>query len=576
MRQIAISLFFLLFFVGEIFSQPKEVTIKLIHTSDIHGRIFSYDYMNNKPMKGGMARISSYVNNQRQKYPEHLLLLDGGDLLQGMPSMYYYDYKDTISTHICADVMNYMRYDAIALGNHDVETGHAVYDRWISQCHAPVLGANVLRNDGTTYLPPYKIFVIDGVKIAVLGMITPSVPEWVPEDRWEGLHFDDMEVSAKKWMKIIREKEHPDVVVGLFHLGVEPYKLDEGFNENSSLGIAMNVPGFDVILAGHDHTVYCEKLKNVAGDSVLIVDPAYGGDVVSDILLKVKLKDGKVVSKHSEGKLVKMKCYALEEAFLKNIAPKIEVVKSFISRPIGEIDKSVSIEDAFFGPSSLIDFVHGLQLKATGADISFTAPLSNDAKVSKGTIRVNDLFKLYQFENLLYTMELTGLEVKNYLELSYAIWTNQMKNPDDHLLLIKPVDGGNDYNFVNYSYRFDSAAGIIYTVDVTKPTGDKIQIKRMANGDPFDLTKKYKVALNSYRASGGGGLLTMGSGISVDSLRSRIVAVSNQDLRYYMMEWIEKKKKISPRTLNQWEFIPREWVKAAAKRDRKLLFETTE
>lgn len=576
MKRFTISLLLIVVLVGTIFAQPREVAIKLIHTSDIHGRFYSHDFINDKPIDGGMDRISSYVKAQRKQYPGHVLLLDGGDLLQGQPSVYYYNYKDTISSHVCADAMNYMGYDAIEIGNHDIETGHPVYDRWISQCKAPVLGANILRNDGSNYLQPYKIFVIDGVKIAVLGLITPSIPAWLPENIWKGLHFEDMEISARKWMKIIQEKEHPHIVVGLFHSGVYPSKIDGIFNENASADVAKNIPGFDVVMAGHDHTPYCKKVTNIVGDSVLVINPAYGGSRVSDVLLKVKIEDNKVVSKCIKGKAIKMNCFQPDKDFLNYLAPQREAAKAFISRPVGKINKSISIRDAYFGSSAFIDLIHTVQLDVTGADISFTAPLIFDAKINKGVIYAHDMFKLYQFENLLYTMELTGAEVKKYLELSYAIWTNQMKSPDDHLLLLKREDEGRDYQFVNYSYNFDSAAGIIYTVDVTKPAGEKVQIKRMANGTPFSLDKKYKVAINSYRANGGGGLLTNGAGISRDSLKSRILNSSTNDLRYYMMEWIEKKGTISPRALNQWKFIPGKWVKHAIKRDKELLFKITD
>ncbi len=575
MKRLTISLLLIVFLAGTILAQPKEVSIKLIHTSDIHGKFFSYDFISRQSIDGGMARISSYVNEQRQIYPEHLLLLDGGDLLQGQPSVYYYNYKDTVSPHLCADVMNYMKYDAIALGNHDVETGHAVFDRWIKQCKAPVLGANVLRKDGSNYLLPYKMFVVDGVKIAVLGLITPSIPAWVPESAWAGLHFEDMEISARYWMKIIREKEHPDVVVGLFHSGVEPYKINGMFNENASADVAKNVPGFDVVMAGHDHTPYCKKLVNVAGDSVLVINPANGGFRVSDVLLKVKLKGGKVIYKCAIGKLVKMRHYDSDKAYLDNFAHQIEVSKAFILHPVGKIDKTIFLRDVYFGSSAFVDLIHSIQLDITGADISFTAPLSFDSQITKGEINIYDMFKLYEFENRLYTIELSGAEIKKYLEMSYGLWTNQMKSPDDHLLLLKKNDE-NSFSFVNYNYNFDSAAGIIYTVDVTKPIGGKVKIRSLANGKPFDMAKKYKVAINSYRANGGGGFLTAGAGIPLDSLSSRILKSPIKDFRSLMIDWFEKKGTVSPRALNQWKFIPCKWTKNAAERDRKLLFKITD
>ena len=576
MKRLTILLSLIAFLAGSILAQPKEVLIKLIHTSDIHGQFISYDYIKNSPINGGMARISSFVNEQRLIFPGHLLLLDGGDLLQGQPSVYYYNYKDTVSSHLCADVMNYMGYDAIALGNHDVETGHSVYDRWIRQCKAPVLGANVLRKDGSNYLQPYKIMFVDGVKIAILGLITPSIPVWVPQSAWSGLYFEDMEVSAKHWMKIIREEENPDIVIGLFHSGIEPYKIDGVFNENASAEVAKNVPGFDVVMAGHDHTAFCKKLVNVAGDSVLVINPANGGSRVSDVLLKVRLEGGKIIYKCAKGRLVKMKYYDPDTAYMNNFAPKLDAVKKFMIRPIGKLNKTISVRDAYFGSSAFIDLIHTIQLDITGADISFTAPLSFDIQVNKGTMSVHEMFKFYEFENQLYTIQLTGNEVKKYLEMSYGNWCNQMKSPDDHLLLLKRSEEDNSYSFLNYSYNFDSAAGINYTVDVTKPAGEKVCIKSMANGKPFDLKKKYKVAINSYRANGGGGFLTNGAGIPRDSLNSRILKTSTEDFRFLMMDWIEKKGSISPKPLNQWKFIPEKWVKPAAERDRKLLFKITD
>lgn len=296
-------------------SQDGEVTLKLIETSDVHGCYFPYDFIRNKPMKGSLARVSSYVKEQREKY-ENVILMDNGDILQGQPVAYYYNYMDTISEHVCAAMLNYMKYDVGTMGNHDVETGHAVYDRWVRQCNFPVLGANIVDNKtGKPYLPPYQVIEKEGVKIAILGMITPAIPSWLPEQLWSGLHFEDMEDCARKWVKIIREKENPDVLVGLFHAGPEGNKLDNVV-ENGSGNVAKSVPGFDVVFMGHDHTRRYEKVVNVEGDSVLLIDPANMSKVVSEVTFTIKKQDGKVVSKQVEGKLVNMDGYAPDADFM--------------------------------------------------------------------------------------------------------------------------------------------------------------------------------------------------------------------------------------------------------------------
>lgn len=551
-------------------SQDGEVTLKLIETSDVHGCYFPYDFIRNKTMKGSLARVSSYVKEQREKY-ENVILMDNGDILQGQPVAYYYNYMDTISEHVCAAMLNYMKYDVGTMGNHDVETGHAVYDRWVRQCNFPVLGANIVDNKTEKpYLPPYQVIEKEGVKIAILGMITPAIPSWLPEQLWSGLHFEDMEDCARKWVKIIREKENPDVLVGLFHAGPEGNKLDNVV-ENGSGNVAKSVPGFDVVFMGHDHTRRYEKVVNVEGDSVLLIDPANMSKVVSEVTFTIKKQDGKVVSKQVEGKLVNMDGYAPDADFMNIFSGAYETTMDFVSRNIGRIEHTISSKEAFFGPSAFVDLIHQLQLDIAGADISFCAPLSAYAEIKKGDICVSDMFNLYKYENLLYTMKLTGKEIKDFLEMSYALWTNQMQSPDDHLMLLNEEDNGFG-RFKNPSFNFDSAAGIIYTVDVTKPQGEKIRIERMANGEPFDLNKTYRVAVNSYRGNGGGDLLTKGAGIPKTELAKRIVYSTDKDLRYYLMKRIEEVKVLEPKPLNQWKFIPEEWTVPASKRDYDILF----
>jgi len=223
-----------------------------------------------------------------------------------------------------------------------------------------------------------------------------------------------------------------------------------------------------------------------------------------------------------------------------------------VSRPIGEFTETISSRDAMFGPSKFVDLIQTIQLNLTGADVSFTAPLSFDAKIDKGTVYVKDMFDLYRYENLLYTMELTGQEIKDYLEYSYGNWFNQMKSEDDHLLKFK-LDENGKLKFSERSkspeleeryYNFESAAGIDYVVDVTKHVGSRVIIKSFSNGKSFELNKMYKVAVNSYRGNGGGGHLTRGAKIPQEELSKRIINSTEKDLRYYLMKWIEKEKRL--------------------------------
>ena len=157
--------------------------------------------------------------------------------------------------------------------------------------------------------------------------------------------------------------------------------------------------------------------------------------------------------------------------------------------------------------------------------------------------------------------------------MSYGLWTNQMKGPDDHILLLDTMpDSGRRQGLMNFPYNMDSAAGIRYVVDVSKPEGERVVIQSMADGSPFDFDREYKVAVNSYRGNGGGELITRGAGIPHEELANRLVNCTEKDLRYYLMQRIIQQKVITPKRLDHWHFIPEEWVKPAIERDRKILF----
>lgn len=552
-------------------ADKKEVILNIIETSDVHGSYFPYNFITRKQQNGSLARLSSLVNERRSQYKDAFMLVDNGDILQGQPIAYYYNYIDTKTEHVCASMLNYLRYDLGNMGNHDVEPGHAVYDRWVSQCKFPVLGANIIdTRTNKPYLPPYKVLEREGVKVAVLGMITPAIPSWLPEQLWSGLRFDDMETTARYWVKIIKEKENPDIIIGLFHAGPEGNQLGDAI-ENGSEIVARNVPGFDVVFMGHDHQRHCRKVVNAAGDSVLITGPSNAARCVSDVMIKVVKKNGKLVKKEVSGQITELDAYPVDQTFMKTFAPQYKATLDFVSRKIGRMSSTISSKDAFFGPSAFIDLLHQLQMDLTGAEISFCAPLSPTAEIKEGDIYVSDMFNLYRYENMLYTMKLSGKEIKGFLEMSYALWTNQMKSASDHLLLLDDSMSGFG-RFKNPTFNFDSAAGIIYTVDVTKPEGSRVDIKSMADGTPFQMDKIYKVAINSYRGNGGGDLLTKGAGIPKKELKSRIVTSTEKDLRYYLMKRIEEKKQLDPKPLNQWKFIPEEWTVPAAKRDYETVF----
>ncbi|MDR3287615.1 MAG: metallophosphoesterase, partial [Prevotellaceae bacterium] len=343
-------------------AHERDIEITLMHTSDIHGAFFPYDFINDKQMEQSLAHVYSVVQQER-KSNKNLILFDNGDILQGQPAAYYYNFIDTTSIHLAARIINFMRYDAASVGNHDIETGHAVYDKVFAEYNCPVLAANAVRtSDGKPYFKPYTIIKRDGVKIAVLGMITPGIPKWLPNAIWEGIEFRDMVETAEYWIKEIREKEKPHLILGLFHSGYnyerEGENIDTRNNENASMLTAQKVAGFDAVFIGHDHDKYCGKVCNVAGDSVLIVDVQNEGRLVSKVLINIKIKGNKVLKKTITGSLIEPKNFEADSSFIAEFKPDFDAIKNFVSRPIGKFTKSISTRKSFFEPSEFIDLIH--------------------------------------------------------------------------------------------------------------------------------------------------------------------------------------------------------------------------
>lgn len=565
----------------------QTINLKIVETSDVHGAIFPYDLKNDRPSNSSLAQVMTYLRQERSNPDQHIILLDNGDILQGDPIVYYYNFERTDTTHLYADVMNYMQYDAGTVGNHDIEAGHDVYDKFNEELNFPWLAANIVRtSDGKPYFKPYTMIEIGLLRIAVLGLITPSIPNWLPEKIWEGMEFQDMIESAKKWVKEIKLREQPDMIIGLFHAGVDytyaGQNVDSYKNENASKLVAEQVPGFNIIFVGHDHAGWNFKVRNSLGEDVLILGSLAGAQTVA--VANLTLSFDKICEMWSidsiEGEIVSIKEYEIDTEFMTKFSPALNEAKQYVNRKIGEFSQTITSRDAIFGPSEFTDIVHTIQLELTGADISFTAPLAINTEIKAGDVFVRDMFNLYRYENLLYTMTLSGEEIKNYLEFSYANWFNQMSNENDHLLKFKKDENGN----IRYSerskspeleerfYNYESAAGIYYTVDVSKPEGERVSITGFTNGAPFELNKHYKVAINSYRGNGGGGHLTRGAGIPNAELSGRVLDSTEKDLRYYMMKWIEKQGTIDPEVFNNWKVVPEDWWQRGMKKDYKIMF----
>lgn len=612
MKRIALTLCIALLALS-VFAQTgpadKSVALTFIETSDVHGAIYPYDFVNAKPTATSLGQIASLVAEERASNP-NVVLLENGDSLQGTPAVYYYNFEKTSGPHIWSQAVNYLGFDAVSVGNHDIEAGHAVYDKVYEEMQAPIVCANAVKPDGTPYFTPYSIVEKGGVKIAVLGMVSPKIPDWLPPQFWTGMEFEDMVECAQKWVPIIMAKEKPDVLVGLFHAGVDytygNVTRDTKYNENAAQLVAEKVPGFDMIFAGHDHAGWDgQGWDPVAKKKIDVKDPTgktvyiYGAlnaarkVPVVNLFLDWNAEKG-AWDKRVRGGLVDMAQYKVDADFNATFAGGMAEIKKWVDRPIGKMEGVISTRDSMFGDSAFVDLIHRIQLDlskdpAIGlkpADISFVAPLSADAKIptsADGTLYVRDMFNLYVYENFLYTMTMTGKQVKDFLEYSYKYWFDTMPNDGNHIIAYQKDKEGklvldNRTNMpltATRYYNYDSAAGINYSVDISKPAGQRITITSMSDGRAFNPDETYTVAINSYRGSGGGGHLEKGAGIDATTIRTMklVNGATTKDLRYFLLKWFEgQKDTVTVAPIGNWSVEPTDLAAIGIAVDYPLLY----
>ena len=547
---ILVALFGLGFGIGCLISlisskgalKDGEYAVTVCATTDVHGAYFDSTYVEGVAAKTSLANVAAFLKELRASGVDPVLI-DVGDNLQGDNAAYYFNYVATDVPHIYPRIASYLGYDAVIVGNHDIEAGHGVYDRVKAELTVPYLAANAAmdrdengvadmdedpRNKlvSDSYFLPYTVTERGGVRVAIIGMTNGNIKSWLASKLWHGMDFQVIHDIAQKQVDQITDKEKPHLVVLAVHSGTGTELPDR---ENEALYLASTLAGVDLVLCGHDHRPTAREVENPAG-SVILLNAGTKAAVVGRADFTLTVKNGRVVGKQVDYKLVPMDKYPADPDYDAAFREDFLAVKAFANRPIGRLADNIFLADALDGPSSYINLVQTVQLAASGADISFAAPLTSTGVVPKGTITFKDLVTVYKFENELYLIEMTGQQVKDYLEFSYDLWVNR-KGP---------------------SYNWDSADGILYEVSRSAPYGERVKILSMKDGSPFDLAKTYKVAMTSYRANGGGDLLTEGAGIDPHQVT---VLEKYKDIRSIIGDYIAGQDEIVPEVSTNWKFV---------------------
>ena len=556
---------------------PKdgEYTFRLLTTNDVHGRYFDSLYVADETVNA-LTNIAWYADSIRTADgPDNVILLDAGDCLQGDNAAYYFNYIDTASTHLYARMTEYIGYDAVVVGNHDIETGHKVYDRMVRTMKVPFLAANAIRtDDGKPYFQEYVTLKRHGLNITVIGFTNPNIKSWLSPGLWEGMTFESLIPMAQETVDRVVAKEKSDVVIVAVHAGTGAG--DGAVLESQGLDLFQSLRGVDFVVTAHDH-----RPVTYQNDSICLINAGSHCRNLGVGTVTLKVENGEVVSRSLKAELLPVDKNNVDVKMHEVFREDFEAVKAFTLKEVGQLRTDLRTRDAYSGMSDYLNLIHTLSLGCTPAQISFAAPLTFNGFIESGTLVYNDLFTIYPYENQLFVVRMSGKEIKDYLEYSYNAWINTVSSSDDRLLKITdrpdPRTGQKSWSFINRSYNFDSAGGLVYTVDVTQPYGQRVTVESLADGSAFEESSEYNVAMTSYRASGGGSIMREGAGIDTDNIASRVVAY-HPEIREILYDYLMNNGEISPEkigdpaVIGHWKFIPESLAEKALQRDMDLLF----
>ena len=475
-------------------SAPIDLVVAT--TTDVHGRLRAWDYYANQAETiRGLTRAATIVDSVRGANPGRVILLDGGDLLQGNPFAYVAAKLSLDRMNPIIAAMNAMQYDAAAIGNHEYNYGVPYLDSAIRQAKFPFLSANTYRidPDGVHAYRAWIIIERAGVRVGIVGATTPGVTLWDAENIRGRLRFGDIVPAVREAVQEVRQAG-ADIVLVTVHSGLnEPSSYDTVTtgvpSENVAARIAGEIPGIDLLLYGHSH----KEMRGTAIGQTLLIQPKNWATSVDVAHLEVSRINGRwmVIQKRSD--LVQAVGHAENAGVLAVTDAVHRETVAYVTTTIGTTAERWSTDSARVKDTPLIDFILETERKAAGSDLASTAAFSTDVVLNPGPITIAQVAQLYPYDNTLRAVRISGKQLRDYLEFS-ARYYRTPASATAPLEADPQIPG----------YNFDIVSGVDYIIDVTRPVGSRItrldyKGKAVAPGDSFTM------ALNNYRQTGGGG-----------------------------------------------------------------------
>lgn len=520
----------------------KEMTLTILGTSDMHGNLTSWSYEANKDYaNSGFARTATLVKETKAQNP-NTLVIDNGDTIQGTILTDDLYNSDLTKLNPVMDIMNVIGYDSMTLGNHEFNFGTEMIKKIEKEADFPILSANTyVKETGQNFVTPYIVKEVGDVKVGILGLTVPSIPRWdANKEGVKDLEFKHMADEAEKYVKILKEKEQVDVIVATAHAGLESRHEADG--SDSAKLVAERCPEIDAFLIGHDHETVQEEINGVT-----IAAPMKDREVVRFDIQLIN-KDGKWEVKHTSSTILPLKDYEPDPVTTKATEKYHNETMEFLKDSIGEATEDFhpapevkGIPEAQVRDTALIDLINKVQLEATGADVAAAALFRSTSNLPKGELNFANVFDIYQYANTLVGVQVTGKELKAYMEWSAAYYNTY--KPGDLTISFNPTIRG---------YAYDMFEGVDYEIDISKPVGSRIT-NVMYKGEPLADDTVLKLAINDYRYSGIGP-----DGEKILS-GTPYMESAPKALRTYIKEYIEKEGTMTPVTNNNWKIIGTNW-----------------
>ncbi len=533
---------FLLVFLLILEAGSASVRLTVLATTDLHGNLYPVDYYTGEPVNRGLAKIAALVRDARADNPNSLLI-DCGDTIQGTPLETVF--QNSVRNGQAGGkpdpmmlAMNELGYDAMTLGNHEFNFGLANIAEARRAARFPWLSANTRLAPGSRQLAfaPYILKTVGGVKVAVIGVTTPSIPMWEKPENYAGYRFVRPLEAMEETLAGLRGQK-PDIVIVAAHSGLGGGdRKDDAADENTLREAAQKVRGIDAMVFGHTHQ---ETAEQRIGDLLLVQPKNWGSSLARiDFTLEKKPEGGWRITEKRSRLIPVTKETAVDEKILALARPYHEAAERWLNTPVARSAKTLDGRRARLEDSALVDAIQRVQLESAKADVSFTSLFDTRARIEKGPVTVRQIAALYLYENELYAIEGEGRMVKDALENAARFYL--------------PCDAGDCAAGARpdpkiFGFNYDMAEGVEYEIDLRRPPGERIRNLRW-HGKPLQPDQKLRVAVNNYRAGGSAGY-SMFRG-------AKILWRSGEDIRQLLIDSYSRSGEIPSAATGNWHIVP--------------------